>query len=118
MLFVQADVLKNTAGLANMDAVLSNPPYIPSGDLPELQREVQHEPSLALDGADDGLRFTGKFPSYGKKSPQTGRPAGFRNWFSPGASGLRPDAVSRVDSVRVVQDYGGNDRVVLGRKAK
>lgn len=36
--------------------LVSNPPYIPTGDLPGLQREVRDfEPRLALDGGDDGL---------------------------------------------------------------
>ncbi len=36
--------------------MVSNPPYIPTAELPMLQPEVyQHEPSLALDGGDDGL---------------------------------------------------------------
>ena len=34
---------------------MSNPPYIPQGDLSSLQREVQFEPRLALDGGRDGL---------------------------------------------------------------
>lgn len=39
------------------DAILSNPPYIPSATVSTLSREVRHEPSLALDGGADGLRF-------------------------------------------------------------
>lgn len=39
------------------DLILSNPPYIPSGELPGLQREVHWEPSSALDGGADGLDF-------------------------------------------------------------
>ncbi|HEY9628736.1 MAG TPA: peptide chain release factor N(5)-glutamine methyltransferase [Coleofasciculaceae cyanobacterium] len=36
--------------------VVSNPPYIPSALVPQLQPEVaQHEPHLALDGGKDGL---------------------------------------------------------------
>lgn len=39
------------------DAVVSNPPYIPTGDLSSLQAEVTREPRLALDGGTDGLKF-------------------------------------------------------------
>ena len=39
-----------------LSAVVSNPPYIPSGVLPTLQPEViAHEPTNALDGGPDGL---------------------------------------------------------------
>jgi release factor glutamine methyltransferase len=37
------------------DLVLSNPPYIASGDIAGLAPEVRCEPRLALDGGDDGL---------------------------------------------------------------
>jgi len=37
------------------DVIVSNPPYILHGAMAELQAEVAREPSLALDGGDDGL---------------------------------------------------------------
>jgi len=37
--------------------MISNPPYIPSGDIQQLESNVKdHEPLLALDGGEDGLR--------------------------------------------------------------
>lgn len=40
----------------SFDLVVSNPPYIPSGDLAGLDRAVRlHDPALALDGGADGL---------------------------------------------------------------
>ena len=43
-------------GDASFDLVVSNPPYIPSGDIEGLDPEVRdHDPRLALDGGDDGL---------------------------------------------------------------
>jgi len=47
------------AGMADhsFDLVVSNPPYIPSGDIDGLDPEVRdHDPRLALDGGPDGLQ--------------------------------------------------------------
>lgn len=38
------------------DLIVSNPPYIPGGDIASLERDVrEHEPASALDGGPDGL---------------------------------------------------------------
>jgi len=39
------------------DVIACNPPYIPTAELDGLQREVQFEPRIALDGGVDGLSF-------------------------------------------------------------
>ncbi|AIQ65936.1 SAM-dependent methyltransferase [Paenibacillus stellifer] len=49
------DLLEPFKGLET-DILVSNPPYIPGGDIAGLQREVrEHEPLTALDGGEDGL---------------------------------------------------------------
>ncbi len=52
-----ADVLDYGGGLWELDCVVSNPPYVRTGEIPSLQREVAAEPRMALDGGEDGLRF-------------------------------------------------------------
>ena len=51
-----------------LDVIASNPPYIPSGEIPGLQPEVLFEPHSALDGGPDGLdairRIIGEAPAY------------------------------------------------------
>ena len=37
------------------DVLASNPPYVPTGEIARLAREVRREPALALDGGEDGL---------------------------------------------------------------
>tara|TARA_Y100000758_G_scaffold234691_1_gene171159 strand:- start:1373 stop:2227 length:855 start_codon:yes stop_codon:yes gene_type:complete len=39
------------------EIIVSNPPYIPMGDLSLLQPEIQYEPRVALDGGTDGLEL-------------------------------------------------------------
>ncbi|MCQ2354033.1 MAG: peptide chain release factor N(5)-glutamine methyltransferase [Clostridia bacterium] len=45
------------SALQRFDAVISNPPYIPSAIIPTLDPELSFEPLRALDGGDDGLDF-------------------------------------------------------------
>lgn len=54
---VQADILEGAPALPAPDLIVSNPPYVPSGELCALQKEVRREPASALDGGADGLAF-------------------------------------------------------------
>ena len=53
--FLESDLMENPALPPRFQMILANLPYIPSGALATLQREVRHEPKLALDGGADGL---------------------------------------------------------------
>ena len=55
---VMGDVLTDLPMLQEKaDLIISNPPYVPSGEIDGLMTEVRHEPRLALDGDADGLKF-------------------------------------------------------------
>ncbi|MEI6279863.1 MAG: peptide chain release factor N(5)-glutamine methyltransferase [Verrucomicrobiae bacterium] len=53
VIFLESDLLSAVPGPVN--AVVANLPYIPTGEIASLSREVRHDPQLALDGGADGL---------------------------------------------------------------
>lgn len=56
---IKGDVLKGYLGLVKekCDLLVSNPPYIKSEQIKTLPTDVQREPTMALDGGSDGLKF-------------------------------------------------------------
>lgn len=53
--FMQSDMFQEING--EFDVIVSNPPYIKKDVIPILDKEVQNEPYIALDGGEDGLYF-------------------------------------------------------------
>jgi len=55
--FLRSDIFNNLHH-QKFDIIISNPPYIPTGEIDNLQDEVKlYEPRIALDGGCDGLKF-------------------------------------------------------------
>ena len=101
------------------DLIVSNPPYIPSGDIPALQPEIrQFEPMIALDGGNDGLEC-------------------FRSILSQAHHYLVPEGIlllemgfdqkngienmvnhyPRYENINFIKDLAGHDRLVLIKKS-
>jgi len=56
--FLESNLFKDFKDYQIFDIIISNPPYIPSADIENLQDEVRlYEPRIALDGGLDGLDF-------------------------------------------------------------
>jgi release factor glutamine methyltransferase len=103
------------AGFADhsFDLVVSNPPYIPSDDIPGLDPEVrEHDPILALDGGPDGL------VAYRELAPEIRRILKPGGVFAVEIGWDQGDAVKALfveagfDNVIVVKDLGDRHRVV------
>lgn len=114
--FEQGDLLEPLFG-RRVDVLVSNPPYIPAADLPGLQREVrEHEPMLALDGGHDGLepyrRIVDQLPRLANMPAIIGFEVGIHQ--AGDVAGLLQAAGY---STRIVPDYAGIERHVIGRRS-
>ena len=66
----ESDLLANVEG--SFDVIVANLPYIASGEISGLSREVQNDPVLALDGGVDGLRLIERLIDSGRKALNEG----------------------------------------------
>lgn len=97
------------------DAIVSNPPYIPTRELETLQAEVQREPKLALDGGDDGLNFYRRIINDAPKFLRDGGLLAVEVGINQSAAVKKLfDAAGFVD-VEIVRDLADIERVVLGK---
>ena len=101
--------------LGEFHCIVSNPPYIPHGDIPGLDHSVKdYEPHLALDGGEDGLDF---YRAISEKWKAALAPGG-RLYFEVGIG--QADAVLRImraqgfGDIQVVKDHNDIPRVVFG----
>ena len=101
---------------APVDAILSNPPYIPTADLAGLMREVQREPKMALDGDTDGLLF---YRAIAEKWLPLLKDGG---WLAVEVGIHQAQDVKAIfeaaglQGIEIHRDLGGIERVVCGRK--
>nr|WP_086074330.1 peptide chain release factor N(5)-glutamine methyltransferase [Paenibacillus camerounensis] len=109
------DLLEPFAGMET-DILVSNPPYIPGGDIAGLQREVRdHEPRTALDGGGDGLDPYRRMMELLPLLPAAPRLVGFE--LGQGQAGevaalLR--AAGHWNEIVTIDDLAGIPRHVLG----
>lgn len=104
--------------LGSFDLVVSNPPYIPRGEVGRLQPEVErYEPSIALFGGDDGLEFHRAIAASG---PGHLNPGGLilvevADGQSAAASLIYRNA--GLGDLAVLNDLAGRPRVIRARRA-
>lgn len=95
------------------DVIVSNPPYIPSAVVDELEPEVRdYEPRIALDGTADGLRF---YRILAEEAVHYLKPGGriyLEIGYDQGESVPALLAAAGFHEITVIRDFGGNNRVV------
>ena len=100
-------------------AILSNPPYIPDGELADLQAEVRNEPAQALFGGADGLNFYRRLAA---EAPPLIADDGFIavevGMGQAATVAALFAAEHRFTDAEIIKDLAGIDRVVVAWKQK
>lgn len=115
--FIESDLFDKIQG--KYDMIVSNPPYIASNVIETLMPEVRdHEPMSALDGMEDGLFFYRRIVESAKDYMSNNAWLLFEIGYDQGESVSELMKKAGFNEVRIVKDYAGLDRVVLGRKER
>ena len=100
-----------------LDAIVSNPPYIPKKDIEELMTEVKDfEPMNALDGGEDGLDFYRAIVEQGREWLADGGWLFFEIGYDQGEDLRKLLNAFGYTEIEIRKDLAGLDRVALGRK--
>lgn len=117
--FVQGDLMQPLIEQSVViDVLVSNPPYIPSKDIPLLQAEVKdYEPVLALDGGEDGLEVYRRL--FEQMSQLDVPPAWVGLEVGQGQSAAVKEMMEQLklwDVVETVRDLSGIERHVIAKR--
>lgn len=101
--------------LGEFQCIVSNPPYIPTADLDELDVSVrEYEPRLALDGGLDGLNFYRSIVEEWKDALATGGRLYFEVGIGQADDVLRIMRKAGFGDIQIVEDLNHIPRVVFG----
>lgn len=111
--FVHSDMFDKLDG--TFDLIISNPPYIDSDEVKELDAEViEHDPILALDGGNMGLKFYNIIHDNMKKYLSNGGTLIME--IGDEQKDMVIDLFADCHFAECILDYAGHDRVLVFRK--
>ena len=99
------------------DAIVSNPPYIPTNDLKTLQSEVKREPQLALDGGIDGLSFYRRIISSAQKFLVDGGLLAVEIGFNQAFDVKNLFEQEKFVEIEILNDLAGIERVIAAKNS-
>ena len=107
--FVQSDMFHNIKD--KFDLIVSNPPYIRSKLIDELDEDVKNEPHIALDGGSDGLKFykiiKSEINNFLNKDGYLILEIGYDQ---------KEEVQKMFENSECIKDYAGNDRVIIWKR--
>jgi len=111
--FFQSNMFEQLSNTSKVEVIVSNPPYIESKVVDELDDEVKkYEPRLALDGMEDGLHFYRILAREGKRFLNEGGRLYVEIGFDQAEAVKEIFGAQGFLDIQVYKDLAGLDRVV------
>lgn len=114
--FIRSDLFANIPAGKKFDIIVSNPPYIPAGDIAGLAKDVQNEPISALDGGADGLDFYRRIISEAASYLEADGLLAFEIGIGQSAAVAGLCRAAGFTKVSIRKDYAGIDRMVFAAR--
>lgn len=112
--FIQSNMFEKVE--KKFDIIVSNPPYIKTDVIPKLDKQVQNEPHIALDGGKDGLKFykiiIEEAKKYLKENGKLILEIGYDQ--KEEVENLIKQS-GQYKKIEVIKDLSQNDRVIIGK---
>lgn len=113
---IQSNLFENISENDRYDMIVSNPPYIQTSVIEELEEEVRlHDPYIALDGKEDGLFFYRKIIENAEKYLKPQGCLLFEIGYDQAEPVGKLMEKAGFGQIIVKKDLAGLDRVVSGR---
>ncbi len=111
--FLNSNMLDGIKFNNYFDILVSNPPYIKSSEIEQLQREIKnYEPLSALDGGANGLKFYKTILSNGKDILKTGGELFLEFGDTTQGEEIKKIALeNNYNSIEIINDYSNSPRV-------
>ena len=113
--FIESNLFENIVN-EKYDIIVSNPPYIKTDVIPKLDKQVQNEPHIALDGGKDGLKFYKIIIEEAKKYlEENGKLILEIGYDQKEEVENLIKQSGQYKKIEVIKDLSQNDRVIIGK---
>lgn len=114
--FLHSNLFQDLKRKRKFDIIVSNPPYIPTEQIPKLDKNVREcDPQLALDGGEDGLDFYRRITKDSLARLNVGGTLFYEIGKGQASAVRKIMRENGFEEIKTIKDYNKIERIVCGK---